>query len=423
MKTIEVVSTANRNLRQSFLRSLLTVLAIVIGAFTLTVTLAIGEGLKGYINDQTALMHVKDTLIANKGASSGLTGLGSKPTPYDPTKNDFGGQFLDAQDLDAIRLTPNVERVEPSLNISTEYVMVDNAHKFKTRTNEFLPTMQLGTAAGNISDVGKTSDGLALGYGFVEAFGFKSPQDALGKTVTFAFKNQLKEVQSHQFVVKAVLANSLIMNTQTIINRSQLKSISEWQASGAEELLYRYVTANIYLKPGLTADQVTAVQKSLSNKQINAGTYESAIDQATSWVGSLQLGLGVFSAIAILAATFGIVNTLYMAVTERTREVGLLKALGMRSGEIFSLFATEAALIGLWGSLIGFLLALLVGFGSRGALGDAFGSVFPGFTGLAFPPALIIGVILGIMALALAAGTLPALKAMRQDPITALRYE
>ncbi len=423
MKFIDLVATANRNLTQSKVRSILTILAIVIGAFTLTTTIALGEGLKQYVANQSAILNVPDTLVATKGSSSGaITGIGAKPTKYDPSIGQNGIQTLDAQDLDTIRLTPNVQRVLPEPSVNAQYLAYGD-QKYKTIASDFIPTMQYATVAGRLQDVGVGTNAIALGYGFVDALGFHSPQDAIGKEVTLTFQDQLKNTKLYSFTVKAVLADSLILDTQTLINFPVFQSINEWQSSGIADLEYSYNTASVFLKPGLSSEQQQAVQQALQTKGITTGTYTDSLSVITQLIGSVQTGLALFSAIAIFAAAFGIVNTLYMAVTERTREVGLLKALGMHDGKIFGLFAFEAALIGLWGSALGIVMAMLLGLLLNPIIGQSFEGTLPGFQALVFPFGALLLVLGGITLLALLAGTFPALKAMRQDPIAALRYE
>ncbi|HEU5186968.1 MAG TPA: FtsX-like permease family protein, partial [Candidatus Saccharimonadales bacterium] len=127
--------------------------------------------------------------------------------------------------------------------------------------------------------------------------------------------------------------------------------------------------------------------------------------------------------IALVAASFGIINTLLMSVYERTQEIGLMKALGMHRAKVFGLFAIEAALVGFWGSLVAVLAAwgaslLVNNWASASFLKD-----FEGFVLLAVTPGGAAGVMLLIMALAFVAGTLPAIKASRLNPIEALRSE
>jgi putative ABC transport system permease protein len=127
--------------------------------------------------------------------------------------------------------------------------------------------------------------------------------------------------------------------------------------------------------------------------------------------------------IALLAASFGIINTLLMSVYERTQEVGLMKALGMGRRVVFALFAFEAILVGFWGSLI----ATLIAFGASQVINTfatkTFLSGFENFQLLVVTPLNVLGVIALIMLIAFLAGTLPAVKASRLNPIDALRSE
>ena len=135
-----------------------------------------------------------------------------------------------------------------------------------------------------------------------------------------------------------------------------------------------------------------------------------------------MLVLNGFAVIALVAAGIGIINTLFMAVQERTREVGLMKAMGLSSGRVFSLFSIEAVVIGLVGSALGVLGAVGAGQLVNGVAGDLLADL-PGLTLIAFDPVSIATVVLSVMAIAFLAGTLPALRAARQDPISSLRYE
>jgi len=117
------------------------------------------------------------------------------------------------------------------------------------------------------------------------------------------------------------------------------------------------------------------------------------------------------------------VNTLLMSVQERTREIGLMKAMGMSSRKIFGLFSAEATFIGLLGSLFGILAAIGVGSALSQVLSKTVLADLPGLCIVLFTPQSALGVMLLIMLIAFVSGTLPARKASRLNPIEALRYE
>ncbi|GAA2588736.1 hypothetical protein GCM10009862_28930 [Microbacterium binotii] len=150
----------------------------------------------------------------------------------------------------------------------------------------------------------------------------------------------------------------------------------------------------------------------------------ASLESRTGWWGmALWLVLNAFAVIALLAASFGIVNTLLMSVHERTREIGLMKAMGMSSGRVFTLFSIEAAFIGFLGSAIGAGIGMIAGTAISGALSRGLFADLAGLQLIAFDPLSIVTIILVVMAIAFLAGTLPAARAARADPVTSLRYE
>jgi len=153
---------------------------------------------------------------------------------------------------------------------------------------------------------------------------------------------------------------------------------------------------------------------------VSVQTAERLAKIAAQLLSLLRAVLGGIAAIALLVGGIGLANTMYMAVLERTREIGLLKALGARRGQILLLFTFESGLLGLAGGLLG--LALGIGLSESLAL-----IVARFFAGVAFAPALSAGLITGTLGFAFGlgvlAGLLPAERAARLEPLEALRNE
>jgi len=130
----------------------------------------------------------------------------------------------------------------------------------------------------------------------------------------------------------------------------------------------------------------------------------------------------VFGLITVVASVFGVVNTQYISVLERTREIGLTKALGMPSRGVSRLFMIEATWIGFLGGLLGVLAGLALGLAVNPWITSKL-DLGAGNSLLIFQPLQLILLILALMLVATIAGLLPARKAAKLDPIEALRTE
>ena len=112
-----------------------------------------------------------------------------------------------------------------------------------------------------------------------------------------------------------------------------------------------------------------------------------------------------------------------MSVQERTREIGLMKAMGMSSSRIFAEFSFEAILLGFWGSIVGIIISMLIGFGVDSLAHASFLADLPTFKLVVFDPLNMLKIVLIIMIIAFIAGTAPAYRASKKNPIDSLRYE
>jgi putative ABC transport system permease protein len=174
---------------------------------------------------------------------------------------------------------------------------------------------------------------------------------------------------------------------------------------------------------GGDAAQIEALKKKLDEKGFAAETIADQKKRTYDAIGILQIGLNLFAMIALLAASFGIINTLVIAVLERTREIGLQKALGMGRGKVFALFSLESVLIGFWGAVLGIAAAILLGILVNYFAGRTYLESFEGYSLFVFTPQSILFVILLVCGIAFLAGVMPAFRASRLNPIEALRYE
>ena len=164
-------------------------------------------------------------------------------------------------------------------------------------------------------------------------------------------------------------------------------------------------------------------KQKLNEKGFEGTTMADRRKRTYDAIGIFKIGMSLVALIALLAASFGIINTLVIAVLERTREIGLQKALGMSRGRVFLIFSFESILIGFWGALLGILGGMLVGTIASQYLMRAYAASFEGYTLFVFTLPSIAIVMTLVCLIAFFAGVLPAFRASRLNPIEALRYE
>lgn len=177
--------------------------------------------------------------------------------------------------------------------------------------------------------------------------------------------------------------------------------------------------------------QVMAVQETIMSEGFPAYSPQSTLQSLNQLFLVIQLVLGGIGGVALLVAGFGIANAMIMAIYERTREIGLMKAVGARNRDVMFVFLGEAGAIGMLGGIGGVLLGLLVG-QLISLIANSYltsTAAQSGATDLNFPSLVHTPIWLAIFAILFSAfigvisGVYPALRATRLDPIAALRYE
>ncbi|MDK1361668.1 ABC transporter permease [Arthrobacter sp. zg-Y1219] len=418
----DILRSAVANTFRSKVRTALTVVAIFIGAFTLTLTSAIGAGVSDYIDKQVGAIGGDNLMTVSPTAEAAAEDDG--PKEYNPDGAATQGNFtlLADADIETILATEGIEKVEPAAMLAPDYIQYDGGAKFELTTNPMVGLADADLAAGRQLGEGTGAE-MLIPSSYVEPLGFADADAALDQTVSIA----VTDYAGTQHTVEAVIAgvqNDSLFGDGAGFNSDLRAELDALQRTGIPEgVSTGYITSIAFLDAGTDEEQIAAVKADLEAQGFTGLTVADQIGAIQTVINGIIGVLNAFAVIALIAAGFGIVNTLLMSVQERTREIGLMKAMGMGGGKIFALFSFEAIFIGFLGSALGAGVAVGLGSIISSVLSNTVLSALPGLHIMLFTPASVATIIGVVMLIAFLAGTLPARRAAKQNPIDALRYE
>jgi putative ABC transport system permease protein len=409
MKLQHTVKTAFKGLRNNKTRSLLTVLGIVIGVAAIIAVTAVGDGAESLILEE----------ISGLGQETAIVIPGDEPGPGGPTI----AQDLTQDDLDALRSTGNVP------NLIESYGFVTMARQVAYQNETYRPTM-LG---GSVSYLAETLDvDLDAGRFFdddnrtsrrVAVIGQDVKQDlfgfdrAVGKDITIANRDfeiigvfaDTGQAGPFDFDETVVMPNTTAHTYVTGDENYQRFFLRADDPQNLERFVFD-ITSTLREERDLETGE---------ENNFTVQTQEQIIDQVSTVTSILSAFLVAMVSISLLVGGIGIMNIMLVSVSERTKEIGLRKAIGATKKDILLQFLTEAVALTLAGGVIGIAIGSLIAWGGTLVL-SAY--VVAGW-GFSFP---FVGALIGVgvsTIIGLVFGIYPARQAASKSPIEALRYE
>jgi len=378
-------------------RSWLTILGIFIGIAAVVGLMSVSQGLKDAVSAQFAMMGT-DTITIMPGQ---LTGGG------------YGAEPLNDGDLKAVEGVRGVDIVNPIL-MRTAKVVFQGEEKYTyvmgmppDKVEQVLLDMgRVNIIEGRITGA-NDKYGVVVGYNIIDDF-FK-------KDVRIGDK---LEIGGKEFKVRGRLSKigNPTDDSQIYINMETAREIF----NEPDEITMMMAKVKSGSDPEKVAKDIEKeLEDRRGSKNFSVMTSTQLAETVQSVLGIIQVVLVGIAAISLLVGGVGIMNTMYTSVQERTRQIGIMKAIGATNEDIQLIFLVESGLLGLVGGVIGCLLGAMLAVGVQyGAAVAGFevlkASITPGLIALALGFSFFIG---------MASGTFPARQAAKMNPVDALRYE
>lgn len=459
MKQRDAIELAGRNLRESVLRNSLTTTGIAVGVASLVAMLSLGVGLQQLANRRLTRSGLFNTVFVFQQQPRERGMGGRRGERAREAENDNQPQqprrILDEaarQELAAIR---NVAEVYPDIRFQGEVRWGEKAQLAvvgslpqSARENDAFETLK--GAYFSTPEAGE----LILRREFAEELSEK-PETLIGQTVTlrYAEREPMKPGQTQaeydagtvgfgfsviprerQFKVVGIVdqepfggigrgSSDVLTPTATAqsLHAAQPAGLRQMVSGGENGAREQYTSLVVHVA---SPSAVQGVEDQVKHAGFGAFSLLDATKSLRRFFTILDLFLGIFGSLALAVASLGIVNTLVMAILERRREIGIMKAIGASDGDVRRLFFAEAGAMGFAGGALGV------------AAGWAIGRLINAGTNLylenhqlpkeqiwAVPWWLVAGAIAFALVVSLGAGLYPAGRAARLDPVQALRYD
>jgi len=399
---------ALESIRGNKMRSMLTMMGIIIGVASVIMTVSLGEGIRRQVvdtnqggNDQ--LVTIRSGSIAKRNSDGKITNVNYLAT--------LGSNTLTEQDYETLKKLPEADTVVPLATISGQ------ATNFEGEVYEdasiIASTSRLPEVLGQTVIYGSFFEDSSRNVVIV---GKRVAEKLFNENVPLG---KLMSIRGQDFIVGGVFDEFKTnpLSEVTDLNKSVFISFPVAKAlAGGPPNIYQFM---LLPKEGVSPNELivaTNRQMSINHGGQNDFTVLKANETEVIARGTVSIATTFVAGIAgisLLVGGIGIMNIMFVNVTERTREIGVRKSLGATNRQIYSQFLIESTTISIVGGIIGILIAL-----GGNVIFRVTSDLQPAVTWQIIVVAVGVSALVGIIF-----GTVPAIKAARKDPIESLRYE
>lgn len=417
-------------------KNFLMAFGVSISLIAMITMLAFGSGLTGYINSLAKSYSSTDVVTISKRTQmeEGSQGMASMFAPNQFTDEEISSVIDDINNH--LQSQNNDFRADLNQNVNYGFSIMTGFSQSAQVTLEgeeeitqdifFLYTTppyydQTKMLAGQIptSDVDENNVGeVMFSEAIVKSLGFENMEDVVGQTVTlkvdFAGIEISRQVKISGIVDVSVFENMLVM----YVDFDYLADIvaEETLKQNGEETILMPTSLYITTDGEKTTEMINSY---LATREDLTGSVEDQLaNMFSQMMSTFSIALAVIAGISLLVSLIMILVVMYMSVSERTREIGVLKSIGARGKDIKKIFTAESIFIGLLSGICGIIFSLVFG----GILAIIFTSLI-GFAPIAYQWYFFVGALVISVLISTLAGLYPASKAAKLDPVESLRHE
>lgn len=415
MKATDLIGYSFSAMRERKLRAILTIAMVVIGAGLMTALNGMTTGMYQYIGGQFGTLGANVVMV--------LPGMESTMRINEQTASVI-------RRINGVKIAvPYVQQTATAQSAgATATVLVTGSDQ--RYLNDIFPTLKVeeGTLVAPHDSIG-----IVLGHSVAYPPDKPTPFARVGGVVVISFttvKENQQVTVKRSFIVRGILAEMGTSGMFLPIDRMAFMSLPA--ATAFFGTAGDYSGVNVIATGSEKAEQVASEIRRIYGRSFEVYTSKTLIQLIENILGAFSVFLGSVASVSLIVASVGIFAGLYTSVMERTREIGLLKAIGFKKRGILAVFLGEATLIGLIGGLLGDAVGAGLGYGMAVIAGQVRSQVTSemtaggpsiGYT----PPVYTLENFLFILAFSVAvsmlAGAYPAWRASRLDPVVALRKE